>query len=110
MICSEWVRGTAGGFVGDRSPAAEPAEHGEDVMSPAFPVHEIRLGNVEARIWEERRHCGMLRDDDFHVSIRCLGARSGGNHTWFEAEELASVADVTDIAHHWIQLQVCTAH
>jgi hypothetical protein len=77
-------------------------------MSPRFPVQEIRLGNVEARIWEERCHCGMLRDADFHVSIRCVRSRPAGDQTWFETEDLANVADVTDMAHHWIQLQVCS--
>lgn len=77
-------------------------------MSPRFPVHEIRLGAVEARIWEERLQSGMLRNADFHVSIRCLRPRPADDQVWFETDELATVADVTEMAHHWIQVRVCS--
>ena len=77
-------------------------------MSPACPVHEIRVGKVRASIWEERRGRGHVRESDYRVSIGCEGERAAAARTCFETEELAVVADVSALAHLWIQEQVCS--
>ncbi len=76
-------------------------------MSPACPVHEIRVGKVRASIWEERQGRGHVRESDYRVSIGCIGERATAARPCFETEELAVVADVTALAHLWIQEQVC---
>jgi len=74
-------------------------------MSPVFPVHEIRLGKLEALIWESRCRPGCARESDYRVTIRSAGD-AGTASPWFETRELAVVAELTDLAHLWIQEQV----
>lgn len=74
-------------------------------MSPVFPVHEIRLGKLEALIWESRHGGGFACESDYRVAIR--SAREPANASpCFEPGELAIVADLTALAHLWIQEQV----
>ena len=69
-------------------------------MSRQNPVHEIQLGTVKARVWEEQHFDGPK----YHVSICRVGRRgeSSGRSDQFEVEDLPIVAEVADLAHLWI--------
>jgi len=90
-------------------------------MSPAFPVHAIRLGKLEAQIWERRCQAGCAREADYHVSIRsvsmCGESHGVGPHCRpadgapvalpsLQPDELPVLADLTSLTHLWIQEQV----
>jgi len=63
-------------------------------------VHQIRLGAVQASIWEE----STLEDVKYRVSVSRVhraGERRGRSDQ-FDAEELPLMAEVADMAHLWI--------
>ncbi len=68
-------------------------------MNRQRPVHEIQLGSVRAAIWEDRFFDGPK----YRVSLSRVSR--DGEHTRmdrFEADDLAVVAEVVDLAHLWI--------
>jgi hypothetical protein len=69
-------------------------------MNRQNPVHEIQLGAVRAAIWEE----DFFDGPKYRVSISRasrIGEQSGRLDR-FEADDLAVVAEVVDLAHLWI--------
>ncbi|MDX1964072.1 MAG: hypothetical protein SFX18_13040 [Pirellulales bacterium] len=63
-------------------------------------VHEVRLGQVRATVWEESRPEGMKHSVALHRMSRI------DNH-WlpverFEPEDLPILAEALDLAHLWI--------
>ena len=69
-------------------------------MNRQTPVHEIRLGAVRAQIWE----ASALEQSPYRVSISRV-VRPGERATprdGFDADDLALVAEVADLAHLWI--------
>jgi hypothetical protein len=69
-------------------------------MNRQRPIHEIQLGSVRASIWEDRSFDGLR----YRVSLSRV-SRDGEESTRmdrFEADDLAVVAEVVDLAHLWI--------
>ncbi len=69
-------------------------------MSRQSPVHEVQLGAVRASIWEEPG----FDEARYRVSISRV-SRPGERHVRpdrFDADDLALVAEVADLAHLWI--------
>ena len=69
-------------------------------MDRQNPVHEIRLGAVQASIWEE----SALERSKFRVSISRVfrpGERAVRPDR-FDADDLPLIAEVADLAHLWI--------
>jgi hypothetical protein len=69
-------------------------------MNRQNPVHEIQLGAVRAAIWEDDSFDGP----NYRVSISRAARHSEptGRSDRFEADDLAVVAEVVDLAHLWI--------
>jgi hypothetical protein len=68
---------------------------------PLRPVHEIRLGAVRASIWYDdnaARHFVTIS------RLRAIDSASAARNC-FEVDDLPVVADVMDLAHHWIFAQ-----
>ncbi len=69
-------------------------------MNRQRPVHEIQLGSVRAAIWEDRFFDGPR----YRVSLSRVprDGEASSRFDRFEADDLAVVAEIVDLAHLWI--------
>jgi len=69
-------------------------------MNRSQPAHEIRLGQVQATIWEETIDEGIRHTVTVHRLER-IGDRWLPTER-FEQEDLPVMAEAVDLAHLWI--------
>jgi hypothetical protein len=75
-------------------------EQGEFAMNRQSLVHQIRLGAVQASIWEE----SSLEEAKYRVTVSRVH-RSGerpARADQFDADHLPLLAELADMAHLWI--------
>lgn len=65
------------------------------------PIHEIRLGNIRAAIWENHSNFGSLF---YKITFSMEYRRDSQQHSTasFDRDDLLLVAKVADRAHSWI--------
>jgi hypothetical protein len=75
-------------------------EQGEFAMNRQSLVHQIRLGAVQASIWED----STLEEVKYRVSISRVhrAGERAARADQFDVDQLPLVAELADMAHLWI--------